>query len=230
MPFVGGLQDRPAAPQAVGEPRGIGVLRHARGHALLAFEDPLRAGESFARQASREQAVGGCLGGVELLGVGSVAQEFPKPRGLRARRAERTLGAVGVEFEELGGRRRRGERARRPGRVEHRVMRAAEELADADARFVTGDRRQQELPARSLLRLRQGQHRGEHHRTGVQHRSVVHVVLLDDVRGCAVDEGGAPRAATAPIGEDFAGPRRRPRLPRERLQSAHRPRILARQR
>ena len=56
------------------------------------------------------------------------------------------------------------------------------------------------------------------------------VRLLDDVRGCAVDEGGAPRAATAPIGEDFAGPRRRPRLPRERLQSAHRPRILARQR
>ena len=83
------FEQRPARAEAVDEPCRIGVGGHAGRHALLALEDALRAGEAVPGEEGGGQPVGGGLGGVELLGIGGVAQELPQPRGLRAGRADR---------------------------------------------------------------------------------------------------------------------------------------------
>src|SRR5690606_40129739 len=46
--------DLPAAAETVGQRGGVGVLRHARRQALVAFEDVLRAGQAVLRQRSEE--------------------------------------------------------------------------------------------------------------------------------------------------------------------------------
>ena len=153
VPFVGSLGEGPAPAQAVGDPLRISVPGHARRHSLGAFEDALCARHPFAGKAGREETVRRCLGGVQLLGVGRVAQELPESRGLRPRRPQRLLGPVGVEAEELrgGGGGRQG--SGRAGGVEHRVVRSAEEFAHADPGLVARDGGEEQLLARLLLRL-----------------------------------------------------------------------------
>src|SRR5438874_569429 len=64
----------------------------------------------------------------------------------------------------------------------------------------------------------------------MEDRAVVHVVLLDDVGGGGVDERREERARAAAVDEHFAGARRRAGLLCEGLESAHRARVLARER
>ena len=116
------------------------------------------------------------------------------------------------------------------GRVEDPVVRAAEKLADAHAAFVTRDRgRDERLAARCRL-LARGEHRGENDRPRMQHRAVVQVVLLDEMRRRAVDQRGEERRAAAARGEDFARALRRPHERRELLDRDDRPRVAAGQR
>ena len=100
----------------------------------------------------------------------------------------------GVEPQQVAHRGRGGQRAGGAGGVEHLVVRAAEELADADADLVAGDRGRQQLAAASAERLRHRQRRREHHRGRMEHRAVVHVVLLGEVRGRGVDHRREQRA------------------------------------
>ncbi|MNN15359.1 hypothetical protein D3C81_1284610 [compost metagenome] len=222
-----GLGGGPARAQAVGQRGGIGVARHAGGHALPAFEDLLRAGEARARQPGRLQAVGRGLGGVQLLGIRGVAQELPQARGLRAGRAQRLVDAFGIQVVELGHRGRGGERADGARGVEHGVVRAAHELADADAGLIAGDRRQQHLGAGLAFGLRRGDDGREHHRGRVQHRAVVHVVLLDHVRRSAVDQRGEVGRGAAPVDQHFGVALARPHGGGEFLQAAHGRGVLA---
>ena len=83
-----GFQQRPAHAQTVDKFCRIGVARHAGGHALRALQDAPGAGEAIARQEGGRQPVAGRLGGVQLLGIGGVAQELPQPGGLRPGRAD----------------------------------------------------------------------------------------------------------------------------------------------
>ena len=63
----GGLEHGPVLPEPLYEPPRLSVGGHAGGHPPLPLEDALRAGEAVAGEVGSEQAVGGGLGGVELL-------------------------------------------------------------------------------------------------------------------------------------------------------------------
>ena len=86
-------------------------------------------------------------------------------------------------LQQVADRGRRGQRAGRAGGVEHLVVRAAEEFADADADLVARDARGQQLLAAGAQRLGDGDRGGKHHRRRMEHGAVVHVVLLGEVRG-----------------------------------------------
>ena len=88
-------------------------------------------------------------------------------------------------------------------------MRAAEKLADADADLIAGDRSGDEVAARGAEVLGGGKRWRKDHRRRMEHRAVVDVVLLGDVRGGGIDQRGEQR---------------RGHLPRRRgSRSAHRP-------
>jgi hypothetical protein len=72
-------------------------------------------------------------------------------------------------------------------------VRAAEELADADADFVARDHGNKELRAAPAERLRDRERGREHDRRRMQHRAVVQVILLGDVRCCGVGHRGDER-------------------------------------
>jgi hypothetical protein len=78
------------------------------------------------------------------------------------------------------------------------------------------------------LRNRQGNR--EHDRGRVEHRAVVHVVLLGEMRGGGVDHRGEQRRAAAARDQDFTRAVLRPHLPREGLDDLHRAAGLAGQR
>ncbi len=163
MELERGFRQRPAAAEAIGKCARIGVFRHPGGHALLAFEDVLRAGQAVFRQVGRKQAIGGGLGGVQLLGVGGVAEELPEAGGLGAGTAQQMGELLLVEIHQLAHRHSGGQGADGRGGVEDPVMRAAEEFADANARLVAGDRGHQQLAARFAQVLRGRQRGREHH-------------------------------------------------------------------
>ena len=139
MEFERRFEDGPACAEAVSQSCRIGVARHAGGHALPALEDLLGAGEAVLCQEDGGQPVRGGLCGVKLLGIGGVAQELPKPGGLRAGGTDRVKHRRRVEAEKAAGRYRCRDRARGSGRMEDLVMRTAQEFADADADLIAGD-------------------------------------------------------------------------------------------
>ena len=193
-------------PRPIGESRRIGVARHAGRHALRALEDAARAGEAVgAPGRPRVEPGRGGVRGVQLLGVGRLAQELPQPGRLRAGRAERVQHLLGRQPQQLAHRRRRGQRAGGAGGVEDLVVRAAEELADADADLVAGHRGREQLAARAPQRLRHRQRRRKHHRGRMEHRAVVHVVLLGHVRRRGVDRIAATSGLrAAAVDQDLA--------------------------
>ena len=203
------LRQRPALAEAVGEARRIGIARHSGRHPLRSFEDALRAGEAVAREIGGEQPVRRGLRGVQLLRIGGVAQELPEPGGLRARGAEGVQHRGVGQPEQAADARCRSQRAGRAGRVEHLVVRAAEEFAHANADFVPGDRGDQQVAAGSPDRLRDGERGRKHHRSRMKDRAVVHVVLLGEVRGGRIDHRREQRTRAPARDQHLARDRRR---------------------
>ena len=134
------------------------------------------------------------MGGVELLGVGRVAQELPEAGRLGAGRAEGMQHPLGRKPEQMAGGGSGGEGPRGAGGVEGPVVRAAEELADPDADLVADDRGRQQLATGPAERLRHRQGRREDDGGGMEDRAVVHVVLLGEMRGGRVHHRGEERA------------------------------------
>ena len=120
-----------------------------------------------------------------------------------------------------------GERAGRAGGVEGLVVRAAEKLADANADLVAGDRRGDQLATRSAERLCGGERGREHDRGRMEHRAVVHIVLLGDVRGGGVHHRGEERCRAAARDQHFAGATGGAHLAREALDGFDRADALA---
>src|SRR6185312_14050412 len=108
-------------------------------------------------EVSGEKAVGCGFGGVKLLGIGGVTQEFPEARGLRSGGTERVLHLFGRELEEASGRGRGGDCAGRASCMEDLVMRPAEEFSHADANFITSDNGGEQFAARTAERLCDGE-------------------------------------------------------------------------
>ena len=207
-----GLGQRPALAQAVDQAGRIGVARHARCEALRTLEDAARPGEPFEREIGRHQAAGGGVGGVELLGVGRVAQELPEAGRLGAGRAEGMQHPLGRQPQQMAGGGRGGEGPGGAGGVEGPVVRAAEELADPDADLVADDRSRQQLATGPAEGLRHGQRRRKDDRCGMEHRAVVHVVLLGEMRGRRVhhrrEQGRAAAAADQDLRRALVRPHR----------------------
>ena len=120
----GGLCRGPAVAQAIGQAGGVGVAGHACSHALRPFQNVARTGQAFSRQASGSQSRGGSVGGVQLLGVGGIAQKLPQPSGLRAGRAQGVQHGGRVQAQQAPGRSRCRHRARSARGVKHLVVRA----------------------------------------------------------------------------------------------------------
>ena len=171
--------------------------------------------------------------GVQLLGVGGVAQEFPQPGRLRAGRAEgvqhlrRRSGAAGGPPRRRRPACRRCRWCGRPCSASGRGIRRRGCRPRSPRRWPPAGR----APL-SAHGLRHRQRRREHHRGGVEHRAVVHVVLLGEVRGRGVDHGRQQRAGAAAVDQHLAdGPSRRAHaLRRSASMALHRPRALAGQR
>ena len=233
VPLEGRFGRGPAGAEAIGQLRRIGIAAHAGRHALRAGKDVGRAGEAVLRQIGGHQAGAGRVRGVQLLAVGGGAQEFPQAGRLGAGGSESVQHLRGVQPQQLAHRRGRGKRAGRAGGVEHLVVRAAQELAHADADFVAGHAGGQELRAAGARGLRHRERRRKHHRRRVEHRAVVHVVLFGHVRGGGVGDGGQVGAAGATLGDHLARtarthmPRLRPHRLREARDAHHRPRAVA---
>ncbi len=182
-----GLQHGPPLPETLRELLGVGVGGHPRPHALRPFQNAARPREAVPGEVGGEQPVGCCFGRVELLGVGGVAQELPEPGRLSTRGAQGVQHRFFVGLQEVGDRRRRGDRARRAGGVEDLVVAPSQKGTDPDPGLIAGHAGRDEVSSRGAGLLRRGQGGGEHYGRGVEDRPVVHVVLLDDVRGGGVD-------------------------------------------
>ncbi len=222
-----GFRQRPARAEPVGQLARLGIAGHARGHALLAFKDVLRAGQAIGGQVGGEQAIGSRLGGVQLLGVRRVTEKLPQPRRLRTGAAEQMGELLLVETHQLANGHCRGQGADRRGGVEDAVMRAAEELADADARLVAGHRGHQQLSAGLAEILRRRQRSGKHDRGRVQHGAVVQVVLLHQVRTGGIHQRGEIGRAALAVDQNARRPVGRAHLLRVTLEQRNRMRAGA---
>ncbi len=217
----------PAPAQAVGQPRRIGVRRHARAHALRAFQNLFGAGKALAGQIGRGQAVGRRLGGVQLFRVGGVAQEFPQAGGLGAGGTEGVQHLRRRQPQQAPDRGGRRQRAGGAGGVEDLVVRAPQEFADPDTDFIAGHRRCQQFAAAAAERLRHRQRRREHHGGRMEHRAVVDVVLFGEMRSCRVDHRREQHRGMAARNQHFGGAVGRPHLAREPFDGFDRTRALA---
>ena len=223
----GGLCRGPAAAQAVGQAGGVGVAGHACGHALRPLQNVARTGQAFSRQAGGGQPRGGSVRGVQLLGVGGIAQELPQAGRLRAGRAQGVQHGGRVQAQQAPGRGGRRHRARSARGVKHLVVRASQKFAHAYAHLIARHRRHQKLTAAAAQLLGHGKRHGKHHGSRVEDRGVVHIVLLHKVRGRRIHSGRHHGAAAAAPVQHFARPLGRPLRepkPRERL---HRARVFA---
>jgi len=131
------------------------------------------------------------------------------------------------EAQQPPHRRRRGERAGGAGGVKDLVVRTVQELADADPHFITRHRRHEQLGAAPPERLRHRERRREDHGRRVEHRAVVHVVLLDEVRGGRVRHRRHERAGACAMHEDLARALGRTHALGKARDGLHRPRALA---
>ena len=167
--------------------------------------------------------------GVQLLGIRTGAQELPQSCGLRAGRAEGMLHAGRIEPEQMPGRRGGGQRAGGAGGVEHLVVRAAQKLADTNADLVARHRGRQQLWPAGAERLGPRQRHRKDHRGRMEHRAVVHIVLLGHVRSRGVDHRREVRAAAPAPQQHLARARGGPRSTGERGNGLDRACAVARQ-
>ena len=160
---------------------------------------PSAASQAAVNPAAAACAVCSCLDRQRRAGT-------PQARRLRAGRAEGMQHLRRRQPEQPADRRRSRQRAGRARGVEDLVVRAAEELADADAHLVADDRGGSSSRAAATERLRRRERRREHHAARVEHRAVVHVVLLGEVRRCRVDHRGQQRAGAPAVIRISHGP------------------------
>ncbi len=145
------------------------------------------------RQVGGGQAIGRGLGGMQLLGIGRIAQELPQPCGLRAGRAQRMEHLLSVQAEQAAHRDGGGDECRPCRWCGKSVVRAAQEFADADADFVAGDRRREQVRPERRQRLGDGERGREDDGGGMENRAVMHVVLLEHMGCRRIDHGGEQR-------------------------------------
>src|SRR5690606_19961740 len=114
-----------------------------------------------------------------------------EPGRLRCRKAERGAHALLVEPHEQACRRRRAERAYRARRMEaEQIMRGSEQGADIRGRFVSGDEGPQDLRSAALFSLRNGKGGGQHGNGWMAAHPRIHIVVIESMRGCAIDKSG----------------------------------------
>ena len=207
----------------------VGIAGHAGRQPLRTFEDLRGAGETIARQPRRHQAGAGCMGRVQLFGIGGGAQELPEPGRLGAGGPEGMLHLRGVQPQQVARRCRGSERAGRTRGVEYLVVRAAQKLSDADADFVARHRRRQQARAACADRLRQRQRHRKYHRRRMEHRAVVDIVLLGHMRRRGVDHRRKVRAGLAAAHQHFGRTGARPHRRSKAGDGFDRPCALARQ-
>jgi len=132
--------------------------------------------------------------------------------GLTERDAEGALQAVGVEAEELPGRRRGAEDAAGGRRVVTAVIMGGrvEGQAQADLHLVAGDAGRDQVTARGAGHLGCRQCRGDDGCGGVDRAFRVGVVEIEGMGQRAVDHGRRRRRVAARIPEDGAIARRLP--------------------
>ncbi len=172
---------------------------------MLSFEDACRSGEAVAGDVRGEQAVGRRFGGMELFGVGGVAQELPETGRLCPGRPEGVEHGLSVGAEQAGDRGCGSQRACGPGGVKGMVMGAAEVGTDPDSGLVARHCGDQQVPARSPGLLRGGECCGEHHGRRMEDRPVVNVVLLHHVRRSPVYQRGEEGRDTPARDQDLTG-------------------------
>jgi hypothetical protein len=212
------------------QPRRIGITGHASRQTACAFEDVQRAGETVGGQVRRREPGHGGVRAVQLFGVGALAQKLPQAGSLRTGRTERMRHLLGREPQQMAHRGRGRQRAGGAGGVKDLVVRAAQKLTDADADLVAGHRCRQQLTAAAPKCLRHRERRRKHHRRRVEHRAVVHVVLLGHMRRGGVDCRGHQRAGAATVDQHLGRSIARPLRQHDPRDRFHRPRTLAGQR
>ena len=227
MELERGFRQCPTAAKAVGQFARIGITGHTCRHALLAFKNVLRPGQPVSGQVGGQQTIGRGLGGVQLLGVGGVTQELPQSGRLGAGAAQQVGKLLLVEVQQLAYRHGGSQGADGGCGVEDTVVRAAEEFANADARLVTGHRGQDQLAPALAQVLGGGQRGGEHHGSRMQHRAVVQVILLDQMRAGTVDQGGEIGRAGLTVDQNLRFAAGRPHLLRIALEQRNRVGALA---
>ena len=143
---------------------------------------------------------------VQLLAVGACAQKLPQPRRLRAGRAEGVLHLRRREVQQTphggGG----GQRAGRGRGVEHLVVAAAQEFAHANADLVAGHAGRHQLGTAGANALRHRQRRRKDHGRRVEHRAVVHVVLLGHMGRGGIGQRRHHGRAAGAVAYDFTRP------------------------
>ena len=137
--------------------------------------------------------------GVQDLAVGGCAQKLPQTGRLRAGRTQSVLHLTGVEPQQMPHSSSSGQRAGRAGGVKHTVVRSPQKFAHTDTHFVTHHRSGQQLLAAGTQGLRHRHRRRKHHRGRMEHRAVVHIVLLGYMRSRGVDHGGQVRRVAGAV-------------------------------
>ena len=198
---------------------------------MRALQNVRRAGKTITRQASGHQACRRGVCSVQLFGIGGGSQKLPQSGRLRASRAKGVLHLHRAKTQQTAHRRGSRQRAGGAGGVKHLVVRAPQKFAYPDADFITRHCRRQQLLAAAAQRLRHRQGRRKHHGGRMEHRTVVHIVLLGHMRSRCVSHGRKVGAALASIDQHFGGgigrPGRRPHAGGEAGDGFDRARTLA---
>ncbi|MNH27013.1 hypothetical protein D3C78_1187610 [compost metagenome] len=110
---------------------------------------------------------------MQLLRVGSIAQELPQAGGLGSSTAEQIDKTRLVEVHQFSYRYRGGQCANGRGGVESAVVGASQELTDTNTRLVTSNGCQEQFATRFAKVLSCSQHSRENNGSRVQHGAIV---------------------------------------------------------
>ena len=143
------LAHDPPRAEVTRQQRLVQALRVAP-QAVAPFQRGARPGDPGARELRGQDAVVGRLAGLQALGHRAVGEELHVARGEGAGDPERVRGPLGVEPEEVRGRRRGAEHAAHGRRVVALLVEevGVDPLADPRGHVVAGDDGREEPPRR----------------------------------------------------------------------------------
>ncbi len=193
---------------ALAEPRNENVGRHLSAlmqveQSGLPFEKAMGSSEADACKLGGEHARARREAGAHPFCERAVGNELRRSAELHEGKAERMRHARSVECEDLAGRRGRGERAERGGRVPTLAQAVvAGEPQSAEQLDAAGDSGEKLFPRDAADGFRRRERRRQHHAECVDAGRVVLVVEIERVRRRAVDEGrgGGAQACSAEQG------------------------------